>query len=95
MDGKITIELDYTICFDNEVRFSHPDLQGHLSMKSSSARLSQIQIDNLNLAKPTTAIDGIVSDGQDLLEAVEGLKQLVPEIIAVIKERKPWFKEKK
>jgi hypothetical protein len=64
-------------------------------MKSSSARLSQIQIDNLNLAKPTTAIAGIVSDGQDLLEAVEGLKQLVPEIIAVIKERKPWFKEKK
>lgn len=88
MKGKIVVELDYTDESLGIIKLSHPDLEGELVLRTSSDRLSQIQLDAINVNKPKTLIDGIVADSQELIEAVNGLKQLVPEIVAAIKGKK-------
>ncbi|MDF2435457.1 MAG: hypothetical protein JWP44_5088 [Mucilaginibacter sp.] len=86
MKGKITVELEYQLNEDmDHIVFRHPDLEHVLTLPYSGERMMQVQLDALNLDRPKTPIEGIVADGQELLEAAMSLKQLVPELMAAFK----------
>lgn len=94
MEGKITLELDYHYePLENKVYLSHPLFEGLLSLAASNEDLARIQLDALNIAKPKTPIEEIVSDGHQLIAAIQELNELIPGVVDTVKKKLSGGKE--
>lgn len=84
--GKIVIELDVEICADGTdgkhhvAKFSHPDLQGHMYLRSSSVGMLNVQVQHLdvNKALSTDPFSTIVNSVSKLTEGFRELKEMIP-----------------
>jgi hypothetical protein len=83
--GKLVIELDVEISKDGQdgkhhvAKFSHPDLQGHVYLRSGSMEMLKAQINHLDVNKPlsTDPFSVIVNGVTKLTEGVKELKEMV------------------
>jgi hypothetical protein len=83
--GKICIELDVEIHQDGPdgkhhvAKFSHPDLQGHVYLRSGSIEMLKVQINHLDANKPlsTDPMSVIANSASKLTEGFKELRELI------------------
>jgi len=80
---KITLELEYTIHTrqdgkELQVVFTHPDLNGSLSLEATSMTLVGIQLAHLELNKGAgNPIDELVTSANKLVDGIRELKTMI------------------
>jgi hypothetical protein len=84
--SKVVIELDLEICSDggdgkhHVAKFSHPDLQGHMYLRSGSVEMLKVQVNHLDVNKPlsTDPISIIANGISKITESAKELKEMFP-----------------